>query len=340
MPFTKLEIKLKNDTDELDLLFDIKQHSTAQKWASYLKFDVICNNDADLDNNMALNGWQSPLLINNDQAWLIKELNWHIYQIKQYISEYQIDYNFDFDFLSHQTLNNEILNVLHRHFETLAGHYESTREYIEQFDEGRKFSIGQLNECVHKLENTINASKINHKSGAILYRCFPEKRYELTKEDINQFQQTPIEFGDIRLHYTQVGKHHLELFMSNDVLNKDEVQGFKYMSGNFNVDFNSTEEHAIDLFKKWLTANNVSIEKENVGIGYCVLGNLNKTKFKGMSNDEIFECMTQFDNVFSITLHENTDNVSSIYTKITPRKMSDQYNLNKDTAYKFCKIYE
>lgn len=64
MTFTKLEIKLKNITDELDLLFDIEQNSTAQKWASYLKFDVICNNDTDLDNNMALYGW--PSLINNE----------------------------------------------------------------------------------------------------------------------------------------------------------------------------------------------------------------------------------------------------------------------------------
>lgn len=239
--------------------------------------------------------------------------------------------------MSRETANHEILNVLHRHFENLAGHYESTREFIGQFDKGRLFSIGQLNECIHKLENTI---ELNHKSGAILYRCFPEKIYELTKEDIKQFQQTPIDFGDIRMHYTQVGKHHLELFMSNDVLNKDEVQGYKYMSGNFNVDFHSVEEHTLDLFKKWLTANDVNIEQESVGIGYCVLAHLDKTKFNKMTNDEIFEHMSSFDNVFSITLHENTDNVSSIYTKITPRRTIDQYNLNKNTAYEFCKIYE
>jgi len=142
------------------------------------------------------------------------------------------------------------------------------------------------------------------------------------------------EFGDVVLHYPQTGKTILQTYTSNDSnIPMDQLSPNKFLSGEFDVVFNSYPHVDWEKYKEWCTTNNVDIDDKTNALGHCVLAKMDKSNFDDAAVVDIHDMIQPYSDLYKITLiDENTDTIAS---KIFGQSWIDQYQESFQKKYGF-----
>lgn len=235
----------------------------------------------------AANIWLKSLLLNLKSSRLIKsrflgfvnskrseefltqELNLCIENINSNLS-YQISERFSVGD------SQESLNKIHHHFSILIGREGEGSELWNSASSRVKSSICGLNDYVHEIESWRRSG-----NGGGAYCCIeffeasgmevPERWNDLFTMDLN--------FGDITLHYDQIGKTWLEVLIDKDDSIIDEaIRPLNRITGSFNINFFETSS---ELLKKEISSQakklGLDIDDPHLRLGQLVVAELEET---------------------------------------------------------------
>lgn len=336
--YKKLVVTFRNieNTDSKDVVWDIREHALAQKWAQALHTDYL-NTNARMEKQFMLHGWVYPKT-NNERSipFMCEELNFHIDKINKYVTKHAIDYPIIALHFDPDTVNQDILNKIHHHFEILIGQIWNISEYWNKFDKSHQFSVNNFNWLCHEIESQLRglrAYKANRSSSSIVICMEPIIRHDLIEADgdYDYFEMKDQEFGQIRMHYAQTGKTHREAWHDNDEdIYNSNISGIRYLSGEFDINLNSgSEGEDWDSFRKWCMEKQIDINDKTLSLGWCIFGDINR-EASGLPQDD-FQTMLElwkYDDIYSISLLDETNN--KLANKSWDYSWLDWYNERKD----------
>jgi hypothetical protein len=155
-------------------------------------------------------------------------------------------------------------NKMHHHFELL-----SIPRYFNKTNPKLRQAIGEINFCVHDLEGH---------DGLIFEKRFV-KRDPLPQGLENCFT-VDTEFGDLALHYSQVGKTWWIAFLDKDqdILPK-AVAPLRHISGDFDIFFTSGANASVKKsFHRYLRRRGLDPKNPALLLGHCIIGKLVRTR--------------------------------------------------------------
>ena len=132
------------------------------------------------------------------------------------------------------------LNAIHHHFELLSTPKWS--DFVASAPENIRAAIRGINYFIHDLEvhtRNINMKKKDPKDGAVavLFEFRGCERFALPSS-FNSYFQLEREFGDMVLHYAQVGKTWIEAFWDKDeAIFLEAIRPLEILSGEMDIIF-------------------------------------------------------------------------------------------------------
>lgn len=286
-----------------DVKFRIESHKLAQKWASMLKEVLSSTND--LEKSYLLHGWLSG---SRNCQFLCSELNRNIQVINKHFKSkpqglsYFIEQVFD-----PLTVDQIELNRIHHDFEMLIGQVWKVSEYYKASPPLVRHSIRQLNNLCHETESYLGSQRSLEEgrcSAHLIASIAPKRCVELTEDDKKHFELF-FGFGEVRLHYAQLGKAHLEAYNNRDTMVFDDnITELRYLSGEFDISF-SDRPHPVwadqvtSGFKDWLKSKNIDPEGN---FGFARVAILDFEQFENAPSVEILRTLFKYDDVCEISL--------------------------------------
>lgn len=307
--YKKLELVFRDSewNRRKSVFFDIETHSLAQKWARLL--EGLLENKPKLDKDFLLVGWLSGT---RNLDFLCRNLNSHIQKINEFFRDksptYFIDQNFD-----QKNVTRDHLNLIHHHFEVLIGQVWNPSPYYIEASRPIRYSICQLNHLCHEIEGYIKALAARKKEkchACVITGLTPMVRHDLADEDYNFFN-TRMRFGEVRLHYSQLGKTHLEAFFDNDnVIGDNNISGLRYVTGEFDISFTDAAQDRYyeadeKRFRQWLVDNQFDPDDKKLALGYARVATLNLDQFSRLSNLQILDQLFKYDDISQIAVHSD-----------------------------------
>lgn len=325
-------LTLRNDQDELwELHLQVLSHPLAQEWFARLQKDLQ-NPQLHLEKGFSFLGFSRP---HRSLEKLCQELN-HFIKIINQSGQYALDLHFDLPKL--QTHSQDLLNELHHHFETLIGQVENISPYFHQASPNTRYAIKQINQLCHEIEYSLRAQeKAQSKEAgpdevsASLQVCFLKTAVRpLSLAEKNQLSLER-DFGQVYLHYCQLGKTHQEAYWDQDQRVGDHnISELNYLSSQFDIDFGpptltslspELEAHWKDdekaSFERWLKAQG----KKDLPMGRLVVGTMPWGQFPTPYLSQIQERLGQFSDLYQISLQE--DGRLLTLPRVFPYKDSD-----------------
>ncbi|GAB4010081.1 MAG: hypothetical protein Fur0010_01930 [Bdellovibrio sp.] len=330
---SSLEITLRSlldPNDKIKLFANIYEDLTSQKWATLLT--CILKSKAVLEKNFCFMGL--PHNIRNVD-FLISELQKSVNQINAFNQKnvwndkYFIKENYNKDFLldSNGNLSRNASNSLHHHFEILHGPTWKLSPYVEQADAKTIQAIRNLNFICHELEQKINSiqhwkKNLDSVGASIICSFLGIPRFPLTSKDLHRFELDS-KFGEITLHYAQVGKTHWDVFFDQDHHIFDEtIQGLKYITGEFVINLWNDRCKNKDLawkkqrenFHQWLVEKGLDPNDLRLGLGWIPVAIIdwNRT-FANQTRAEILNRLKDYQDVFSIRVEHHGQVIEQYY---------------------------
>jgi len=213
-----IELKFSKD---LRLTWEVLSHEAANVW---LKCLLISLKSSGLIKNRFV-GFANSV---RDEKFLKTQLNQCI-EIINTNSSYSIEKQYEMG------ADQELLNSIHHHFSVLIGQESKTSLFWQKANSQVKSAICGLNDYVHELEALKRADL-----GAGAYACvefFEAAAIEIPKKWDGLFSLDQ-GFGDLTLHYDQIGKTWLEVLIDKDGSIIDEaIRPLKRLTGSFNINF-------------------------------------------------------------------------------------------------------
>ena len=139
------------------------------------------------------------------------------------------------------SFDQEFSNIIHHHFEILSGSYENPSDIYKSSNKIVRKAIAGLNQNIHDMEALTRANEFK-KSGetgasALICEVVGVPRYKMP-EDFLEYFSMKIEYGDIFLHYSQIGKTWWEVFIDQDQeIFPDAIRPLSVISGEFDAFF-------------------------------------------------------------------------------------------------------
>ena len=269
--YSTLEVYLNNTQNpkkETMIGYTIKNNHLGQAWASALHRDYLDNPNIRMEKSFCLHGWSETNT--KDKTWLCNELNWHIDRVEEYFEANNIDYAVDMLF-DPDTVNQDQLNDIHRHFEVIQGHYHEPSDIWKTSTEAFRFSVNQFNHFCHELEGCLYREKSSNRTGSMIVCLYPNVKHDITLEQLESFELKDYRIGDVRLHYPQTGKQFIEAYLSGDTnVPADEIQPIRYVSGEFDLVFHDS---VVDWngFETWLEERGVDRNDPTNALGYAIV---------------------------------------------------------------------
>lgn len=259
-----------------------------------------------------------------------------------------------------------VMNRLHNHFETLQGTTWKLSEYYKLADHETKYAIGQLNIICHEIENLVLSQ---HKMKTMPDWVRPSQitsflhaeKYELSQDHKkialeNGFNRR---FGEVYLHWTQIGKTLLEVFrdengpdlhVGNDPTDISiqtgatcqAITALRYYSGEFDIEWGNNitdgdhvfHDNLIKNFYKWLDVNQIDSSNIDLCLGYFPLGKIDLIESFGTQDpDEIRNLLSNYLDIYKIEVN-GTSNVydyswtDSTYKQMQIEMMSPGYDFS------------
>lgn len=324
--YKKFRMTLRNTLDgqQQTLQWQLNNTLIAQKWARANHYDYLVA-ECIAEKNYMLQHWEYQA--NNPNARsipaLCAELNRYVAIINEYFdgsSDRRVDYHIT-QYFDPATLDQNILNEIHHHFEVLIGQVWNVSEYFKKSDFKTNFAIRQLNNLCHEMESLRKPGISNNPlywSAYIYFPFIPGKRYKFVESDYDNFIRTK-EFGNLLLHYAQLGKTPLEAWNGRDeVVFDDNITGLRYLSGEFVLTFGADlpmelqiERHTKDdqAFFPWLRGRGQDPESKFTGVGNICVGNLIRSDFPGQTANEIMKELFKYDDIYKLELLGENDEV-------------------------------
>lgn len=154
------------------------------------------------------------------------------------------------------TFTQEYSNKIHHHFEILSGSYDQRTPFYIESSEEVKAAVDGLNHCIHDLEawnrnqEFIGTERELNVFSAVVVEIRNCDRIHMPGAFQKYFTMN-LEFGDMVLHYSQIGKTWLEAFYDNDQeVFEDGIRPQFALSGEFDIFFGSL--HPDEVFLKKL----------------------------------------------------------------------------------------
>jgi len=164
----------------------------------------------------------------------------------------------------------DFANAIHHHFETLIGPIEKPTKYFITSTRQVMQAVMGLNHCIHDMEAlSKNLNSDEDSMAGLITEIASVPRYPLP-EDFYQYFQLPVQFGDMLLHYCQLGKTWLEVYFDRD----EEATGvlpLKHINGEFDVFFGTYEpdEKEIENLHLFLKNKGLNPEDPKLALGHC-----------------------------------------------------------------------
>lgn len=302
---------------QLPTEYVIKPHFLSQKWARALHYDYLEDTPNKVEKNFMLQHWEYDENNPNGRSLrqLCIEMNRYVDHINNYFdgsSERRVPYQIT-QFFDPPLVDQQILNEIHHHFELLIGQVWSVSEYYKLADSATCFAIRQLNNLCHEMESLFRPSFRNSPqwSAGVYFPFLRVTRYKFIDSDYDHFTQIQY-FGDLILHYSQLGKTPLEAFAANDSdVGDDNITGLRYLSGEFDITFRtdvpeetqrlSTARHNARAFP-WIRSRGQDPESKYTGIGFVTIASFDRTLFPGMRAEEIMAELVKCDDIYKVEL--------------------------------------
>lgn len=335
-PDSIVEITLRNPHKTGDFFtYTIRPYDSAisRKWLDKLK--ALLRNKNVLEKSFTFLGFPFS---QRTGEYLCEQLSAHIQTINKFSMlggwdslaleriTINIDGQFSWPALSSESVQSQVLfNKLHHYFEVLQGTVENVSPYYLLAPVSVRYAIRNLNLLCHELESVVSTNKMaraqNYRVSCTQITSFINaERDHLAPEDLKSFTLYR-NFGQVYLHWCQVGKTHLEVFSDGDEhIDASAVSGLKYYSGEFDVDFGPTTkgwpsfENKMAEFRTWLVQRGWDPDDARMGYGYCVVGEMDREKnFLGMNLEEIHFQLKDYHDIWKIAVYENGECTEHIF---------------------------
>ncbi|CAB4241658.1 hypothetical protein UFOVP71_196 [uncultured Caudovirales phage] len=311
-------------SDTKMIRWNLKDNLLSQKWARCNQYDYL-EKDCLAEKNYMLQHWEydpgNPNARNIPA--LCAEMNRYVNIINSYFdgsSDKRVDYHIT-QYFDPVTLDQNVLNEIHHHFEILIGQVWNISDYFKKADRPTSFAIRQLNNLCHEMESLRRDSIAKNPKywGAYIYfPILPGYSYKFVGSDYDHFVRDR-NFGDLFLHYAQLGKTPLEAWYGKDDEIFDEnITGLRYLSGEFVVNFGgdiSAEEQSRIIaandkeFFPWLRARGQDPESKFTGVGSVLVGTFERNDYPGKTANEIMLELFGYDDIYKIELIDKSDTV-------------------------------
>lgn len=278
-------------SDQLDYYVAVDNSLLAQDWLTALK--EILSSKLQLEKNFCLLGFPNTA---RNLDYLCGELMIAIGTINNFFDDYNINETYSTESVSN---NQELLNILHNHFERLQGTVGNLSDYYRRADYETKYAIRQLNNICHEIESLLlsqrkaaSAPQWVRPSQITTFLQVP--RYNLKPEHRELFLTNGYDrrFGGVYMHWSQIGKTLFEVFRDEGAPKLTDtvceaISSLQYYSGEFDVEWGNDvvyggsapwHDAEQDRFKEWLTSNNLNPQDSSLSLGYLPLGCVNLEK--------------------------------------------------------------
>jgi len=235
---THFYVEFKNQTETLTLKFQSYTSSTAKKWYQELTEQLRRNSNLKENNRL----YHFP----ND-FWSLENIVKELKKRADIINEYKF-YIPESEQIN-TTINQPLLNLLHKYFEEMRGGILSPGEYYTTAPLNIKRAIEDYNVLIHRTEDKLNAVKAKPR----MVLTFNEKqRHELADEDYDNFS-LDIKFGEVYVNYCEVGKPLWDVFKDRDQIVGDQnIRPLKWYSADMMIYFmDATYKNKINEFWRW-----------------------------------------------------------------------------------------
>ena len=174
----------------------------------------------------------------------------------------------------------DLLNEIHNHFTCLIGDESFKSEYWMNSSQEVHSAICGLNDYVHELESWERAISTQ--------KCDPDKRVAYVTSEFFEAPSFPMkkewdkyfsmesEFGELCLHYDQIGKTWMEVLIDKDEAIVDEdIRPLDILTGSFNINFFETTEKGLkDSMREHAQHLGVDLDDPTLRLGQCCIGKI------------------------------------------------------------------
>lgn len=266
----KLQITFGRNEPKSVLTWEILSHPVALIWVKLFEESLLANRPLKSRFIGFTKGHRDSLFVGNLLNECIEVVNRD--------GRYHIKERFD------KELDQKLLNAIHHHFSHLIGNEVFRSSYWLNSSVEVQSAVCGLNDYVHELESwdrAIECERNNpHKRVSYITSEFFEAPTFPMKEDWDKYFSLNGDFGDLCLHYDQIGKTWMEVLIDQDEsIHVEDIRPLSLLTGSFNINFFETNEK--DLLDSMSTHANrlgLNLKDPSLRLGQCCIG-----KFEGFS---------------------------------------------------------
>jgi hypothetical protein len=310
-----------NKADQIDYTINVNDTPMGDRWYAALQ-DILRQNKY-LEKNFCFLGFPDSA---RDLDFICQELNWAKNQINSFFDpdEYVITDEWTPPLLcSPQGTNQQAMNKMHNHFEHLQGTVWGLSEYYKKADYETKFAIRQLNNLCHEAESLILSQykKIQAPEWirpSQITTFLNAQRLEFPNEFKTTYSPAVYDrkFGEVYLHWTQIGKTLYEVFRDEqgvdiDRATCDAITHLRYYSGEFDIEwakdvcFNGPRDwhnKEISAFGVWLEKNGFDPTDTQYNFGYHPVGQVAlQDNFGTVDSRQVWPILSKYLDIYSIS---------------------------------------
>jgi hypothetical protein len=256
------EIILSNGLEQFIFSYELNDDAPTKNWVNLSK------ETSPIDLRKSLNPWRGILSTYND---LVNDFNEVIDELNCWLPV-KIENKWQ--------INDPIksLNCLHIHFPELEK---------EELDPIKRNQFTRFNDLIHGLQQILNKSR--KENIYLLLCCDNSHKIKIDDEDFKFFKPY-VNFGDLTLQYCHVGRHPIELFLSNDIdCPKDQIIP-QYQYSSYHTLRFFTIPNLSEIFKNFYNTSKLSwpykLEDPKLAVGYINLGKLKTINNKQYNNQK------------------------------------------------------
>ena len=308
----------KNDTINYTIL--VNDTPMARNW--YIALQDLLKQNLYLEKNFCFLGFpENP----RDLTYICNELQRAANTINQFFAgKYIIKETFSPHILRDGlTPNQELMNRLHNHFEHLQGTVGDLSDWYKSADYDTKFAIRQLNNLCHEAESLMLSQRKKAElpdwvRPSQITTFLNASRIEFPAEYKTTFDETRYDrkFGEVYLHWTQIGKTLYEVYRDENGVDIDEatcdaITHLRFYSGEFDIEwaqdvvFDGPHPwHTKEMtgFRAWLHRNRFDAQNTEYNYGYHPVGQVDLQGSFGTTNfREVWPILSKYLDIYKIT---------------------------------------
>ncbi len=276
--FRKLHITLKKESDALELTtleFDLEDYPFVQQWAKLLEQRL--KEKRPLNPNRQCVGFKGET----------SRAEYYVERIRLALAIFKeagiLDLGVSEEDLL-QNINQEKLNILHHQFDQMRGPVDRPTEAYLQSDARTREQMNIYNESIHALENILIHRAHGKEPIPYIYVEFMNTEKLKLPHEVYEHFSLHRDFGDLFIHYSQVGKSWLEAYEDeDDIMERENIRPHEFYDGSFDICFRA-KKHKDTLALQKDLHHYLSKMGENPQEVSHALGRLVVGKFRGVIN--------------------------------------------------------